>query len=145
MWPKQTYISIVKPTRCTIFLVYWTSLYMFRAVFPSIIRSSKLYIQHHVYVIQVRWLHASVHKMELCSILCTLACRQRTYMTYTWCCVYSLELLMMDGKTARNSKKNCASSWFYYRNISRCTVPWTSNQTDVLYLPRHYLSLFMEQ
>jgi len=25
------------------------------------------------------------------------------------------------------NSKNCASSWFYYRNISRCTVPWTSN------------------
>jgi len=24
------------------------------------------------------------------------------------------------------NSKNCASSWFYYRNISRCTVPWTS-------------------
>jgi len=27
--------------------------------------------------------------------------------------------------------KNCASSWFYYRNISRCTVPWTSNHHAV--------------
>jgi len=26
-----------------------------------------------------------------------------------------------------NTLENCASSWFYYRNISRCTVPWTSN------------------
>jgi len=25
--------------------------------------------------------------------------------------------------------KNCASSWFYCRNISRCTVPWTSKIT----------------
>jgi hypothetical protein len=25
------------------------------------------------------------------------------------------------------NSKNCASSWFYSRNISRCTVPWTSN------------------
>jgi len=23
-------------------------------------------------------------------------------LTYIWCCVYSLELLMMDGKTVRN-------------------------------------------
>ena len=52
-------ISIVKPTRRTIFRVYWISLNMFRTVFPSIIRISRLYIQHQVYVIQVRWLHAS--------------------------------------------------------------------------------------
>ena len=45
-----TNIPIVKPTRCTIFWVYWISLYMFRTVFPSIIRSSRLYIQHQVYV-----------------------------------------------------------------------------------------------
>ena len=58
-------ISMIKPTRCTIFRVYWISLYMFRTVFPSITRSSRLYIQHQVYVTQVRWLHASGHEMEL--------------------------------------------------------------------------------
>jgi len=41
------------------FHVYWISLYMFRTVFPSIIRSSRLYIQSQVYVIQVSWLLAS--------------------------------------------------------------------------------------
>jgi hypothetical protein len=25
-----------------------------------------------------------------------------------------------------NKLENCASSWFYYRNISRCMVTWTS-------------------
>ena len=39
---KQLLFSIVKPIRCTIFRVYWISLYMFRAVFPSIIRSPRL-------------------------------------------------------------------------------------------------------
>jgi hypothetical protein len=52
---------------------------MFQTVFPSIIRSSRLYIQQQVYV-----------KTEI------------TEMTYTSRCMYSLELLMMDGKTARN-------------------------------------------
>jgi len=33
------------------FRVYWISLYMLRTVFPSIIRSSRLYTKHHVYVI----------------------------------------------------------------------------------------------
>jgi hypothetical protein len=33
---------------------------MFPTVFPSIIRSLRLYIQHQVYVIQALWLLASV-------------------------------------------------------------------------------------
>jgi len=38
---------------------FGTTLYILRTVFPSIIRSLRLYIQHQVYVIQVRWLLAS--------------------------------------------------------------------------------------
>jgi hypothetical protein len=38
---------------------FGTTLYMFRTVSSSIIRSLRLYIQHHVYVIQVLWLLAS--------------------------------------------------------------------------------------
>jgi hypothetical protein len=37
---------------------------MFRTVFPSIIRSLRLYIQHRVCVIQVLWLLASGNEME---------------------------------------------------------------------------------
>jgi len=62
--------------------------YMFRTVSPSIIRSLTLYIKHQVYVIQVLWLLASL-----------LASSHRTY---TWCCMYSVRLLMMDRKTVRN-------------------------------------------
>jgi len=54
-------ISIIKPTRCTIFqnLFYFgTTLYMFRKVSPSIIRSLRLYLEHQVYVIQVLWLRS---------------------------------------------------------------------------------------
>jgi len=49
-------VSIVKLTRCTSFsnLYYFEiTLYMFRTVFPSIIRSSRLYTQQQVYVKQV--------------------------------------------------------------------------------------------
>jgi len=45
---------------------------MFRTVFPSIIRSSRLYIQHQVYVIQVRWLLASMQSANLYDIYLTL-------------------------------------------------------------------------
>ena len=41
-------ISVVKPTRCTNvsnLFYFGMTLYMFRTVFPSIIRSSRLYIQ----------------------------------------------------------------------------------------------------
>ena len=46
-------ISAVKPTRCTNIpdLFYFgITLYMFRTVFPSIIRSSRLYIQQQAFV-----------------------------------------------------------------------------------------------
>jgi len=59
---------------------FGTALYMFRTVSSSIIRSVRLYIQHQVCVIQVLWLLASRNEMEL----------------------YSLRLLIMDGKTVRN-------------------------------------------
>ena len=71
---------------------FGTTLYMFRTVSPSIIRSLRLYIQHQVYVIQVLWLLAS----------CLLASSHRTCMTYIWCSMYILRLLMMDGETVRN-------------------------------------------
>ena len=41
------------------FIYFGTTLYMFRTLSPSIIRSLRLYIQHQVYVIQVLWLFAS--------------------------------------------------------------------------------------
>ena len=43
---------------------FGTTLYMFRTVSPSIIRSLRLYIQHQVYVIQVLWLLASGNEMK---------------------------------------------------------------------------------
>jgi len=49
-------ISVIKPTRCTNVsnLFYCgTTHYMFRAVFPPIIRSSRLYIQQQAFVRQI--------------------------------------------------------------------------------------------
>jgi len=43
---------------------FGTTLYMFRTVSPSIIRSLRLYIQHQVYVIHFLWLFASGNEME---------------------------------------------------------------------------------
>jgi len=61
------------------------TLYMFQTVFPSIIRSSRLYIQQQVFVKQIL---LSAHS----NIRLTNAC----------CCMYSPELLMIDGKTVQN-------------------------------------------
>jgi hypothetical protein len=44
---------------------FGTTLYMFWTVSPSIIRSLRLYIQHHIYIIQILWLLASGNEMEL--------------------------------------------------------------------------------
>jgi len=49
-------ISVVKPTRyinVSNLFYFGITLYMFRTVFPSIIRSSRLYIQQQVYVKQI--------------------------------------------------------------------------------------------
>jgi hypothetical protein len=49
-----------------------------------------------VYATQVCWQFAR------CSILILIASCQQTCMTYTYCCVYSEKLLMMDRRTVRN-------------------------------------------
>ena len=59
---------------------------MFWTVSPSIIRSLRLYIQHHT--IQVLWLLVSKQPQNLYDIYLIL--------------YVSLRLLMMDGKTPRN-------------------------------------------
>jgi hypothetical protein len=50
---------------------FGTTLYMFRTVFPPIIRSLWLYIQHQLYVIQVLWLLASKLSVYLNLVLGT--------------------------------------------------------------------------
>ena len=62
---------------------------MFRTIFPSIIRSSRLYIQQQAFVKQIL---LSVCQQVDSSICLTNAC----------CCMYSLELLIVDGKIVRN-------------------------------------------
>jgi len=61
------YSKTNKMHNISILLYFGITLYMFRTVFPSIIRNLRLYIQHQVYVIQVLWLLASGTEMELMS------------------------------------------------------------------------------
>jgi hypothetical protein len=44
---------------------FGTTIYMYRTVSSSIIRSLRLFIQHQVRIIQVLWLLASGNEMEL--------------------------------------------------------------------------------
>ena len=90
---------LARPTRCNFtqwYLLLWM-LYMFQAVPPPIIRSSKLYTQHEVFVELFLLLAAIVSWNSL-----TIAVRSRKRSTNTWWCVYSFELLMMGGGTAWN-------------------------------------------
>jgi len=85
-----------------------------------------------VYVIQL----VSRIRTELrSSVLILLASCQQTCMTYTiavcpvkisWC---STKELSETWKVLfqKSIWENSASSWFYYKNLSRCTVTWTSN------------------
>ena len=70
---------------------FGTTLYMFRTVSPSIIKSLRLYIQHQLYVIQVLWLLVSKQPQNLYGM-----------MLYADARMYSLRLLLMDGETVRN-------------------------------------------
>jgi len=71
---------------------------MFRTVFPSIIRSSRLYIQQQAYVKQL--LLASGNEMDL------VPASEQTQYLFDKCLLlyYSLELLMMHRNTVRNMK-----------------------------------------
>jgi len=60
-------------------------------VFPPIIRISRLYTQQQAFVKQSN---------RYC--YCLLGSSNSICLTNTCCCMYSPELLMMDGKTVRN-------------------------------------------
>ena len=63
-------------------------LYMFQTVFPSVIRSSKLHIQRQT-------------NTATCCYPCRparVATGSSNGLTNTWRCIYSFELLLMDGK-----------------------------------------------
>ena len=51
--------------QCLRYVLFGVTLYMFRTVFPSIIRSSRLYVQQQAYVKQILLLLANGNEMEL--------------------------------------------------------------------------------
>jgi len=74
-----------------------TNALLFQAVPLPIIRSSKLYTQHRVFVELFLLLTTIVGELEH---LTMIAVRSRKSSTNTQCCVYSFELLMMGRGTA---------------------------------------------
>ena len=126
--PLYVDVPMVKPTRCTISQIYFifgTTLYMFRPISPSIIRSLKAVHTASVYVIQVLWLLTSGNEQpqDLCDIYMMLYVQSQTSddgrrdrPKHVECC----------SKNKINLRY-CASGWFYYRNILRRTILQTSN------------------
>ena len=78
---------------------------MFRTVSLSIIRSLALYAQQYVYVIQVM-LSTCQRDQDVTQFHPDPTAVSITCMTYTYCCVYSARLLMMDRETVRNMESS---------------------------------------
>ena len=97
---------------------FGTTLYMFRTVPLSIIRSLRLYIQHQLYVIQVSCLLASIwHKPDvICTVLDSWWWTERPSETCR---------VLFQNKINLRCR---ASGWFYYRNILRRTVLQTGTK-----------------
>jgi len=83
-------ISIVKPTRCT------NVLYLFYFGMTLLRVSGGLSVHHQ----EFKTVHTATGVCQTDTAVCLLASRQQ----YLFGCrMYSLELLMMDGKTVRNT------------------------------------------
>ena len=117
---------------------FGTTFYMFRTVFPSIIRSLRLYIQHQEHVIQILWLLASGNEMEIHGFPSLSRYQAATEPVWhtpdaVYTVVDSWWWMERPSEICRVLFQNkiklryCASGWFYYRNILRCTVLQMSN------------------
>jgi len=90
-----TVISVLKQTRCTNvsnWFYFGMTLYMFRTVFPSIIRSSRLYIQKQAFVKQILlsacWQgDSSICLVVVCTVLNSRSSRQQ-YLFDVWLLLY---------------------------------------------------------
>jgi len=113
-WDRASwYISIVKPTRCTIFefTEYHSTCFGLSFRPSSGVQDCTHSIRYTCMSYRLVDCLLAGTRWNCSFISCRLASSQLTCMAYkyTWCCVYSLELLMMDGKTARNMWSDIAS------------------------------------
>ena len=96
------FFSILKPTRYTISEIYFIS-------GTTLHVSDSLSVHHQE---SSDCTHSNRYMLyrscgcllagTRCSISFPLASSHRTCMTYTWCCMCGLRLMMMDGETVRN-------------------------------------------
>ena len=96
------YIYKVQPKRCNFsqFYLFLQTRYMFQAIPPPIVRSTKLYVQRQVFV---RPILEEKEELELIiSISSTIVAGRSIGLTNTWKFMYSYVLLMMGGGTVWN-------------------------------------------
>jgi len=88
----------------------------------------------------VRW------KYPWSSVLILLASCQQTCMTYAIAVCAVKNSWWWTEELSETCRvlfqkwiwENSASSWFYYKNISRCTVTWTSNSNIIIFISYLY-------
>jgi hypothetical protein len=88
-------ISIVKPTRCT----NVSNLFYFILFWSNTLHVSEGFSVHHQ---EFKTVHTATGICQTDTADCMLASNSSICLTYACCCMYSLELLMMDGKPFRN-------------------------------------------
>jgi len=94
----RQYIRRVQPTSCKVsqFIYFCKTLYMFQTGFPSIIRSSKLHLQHQVFLRPV--------PDAICAVLSSDD-GQKTRLKH------------VERLTEIKKLWNVASAWLYYENM----------------------------
>ena len=97
---------------------------MFRIVSLSIIRSFLLYTQQYL---QDCWqlarrLSANQYDIYHCCVYSENSCWWKEELSETCRVLFQKQIWEIS-----------VSSWFYFKNLSRCTVTWTSNSTPITY------------
>ena len=111
-----------------IHFVFGITLYMFRAAFPSTNTNSRLYIQHQVYVQQVLLPGSNQVIVSVWHIPVAVC----TAFNSWWWTERSSETCRVLFQNKINLRY-CASGWFYYGNILRCTALWTPKKICCLF------------
>jgi hypothetical protein len=125
--------STTNKTRILSQIIYsCKTLYMFRAVFPPIIRSSKLRIQQRF--MSNSWFRGWVPPIAAGSSSCL------TYTVAVYAVLSSYWWAERPPETCREFYKNKwfeirgASCWLYYRNMLRCTDIWILDRMKIFKL-----------
>ena len=129
-------ILIIKATRCTNFLKFYFWNETTQVSDNSYVHHQEFLTVHTamVYVLQVCWQLASRIRIE--------RVQSWSWSKAVYKSVWHIPLLCVQWKTPDDGQTNCpkpvefhckikfeeiiATSWFYYKYLSRCTVTWTS-------------------